>query len=414
MKLSFAIKASGLVTLLRLLSFLIVNKTISTIAGPIGISLLGQYQNLQQVFLAIATGSTAQAATKEVAQNEGESEEIETALFQIILMGGALIVLVAIVFNEKLALLFLGSEKYSPIILAMSVLIVFNASNVINYAILNGKQDIKRWAISNTVQIFFSSLSVIFLIVTFNIEIGLIGFLIGHFLAYVSLRSIFKNDGLTKISFKIKYFYWVRIKRLLGLASLSAISMISVPVSLYLIRVNVSNQLGVIEAGLWQSVFYICITGQSILTSIFSVYLLPKLSAAQSMKESKIVMVRTLSLLVAIGVPGMLLVHAVREELLILVFNKDFIAAEVVVGWQLTGTLLKLFAWIVSFYLFARSDIKSLVLLELVFAVSFVWLTNVLIREFGLVGTGVAYSLNNFGYLVALLFFAFIKPKRDS
>jgi PST family polysaccharide transporter len=84
-------------------------------------------------------------------------------------------------------------------------------------------------------------------------------------------------------------------------------------------------------------------------------------------------------------------------------FSDDFAPMSELFIWQLIGDVIRVTAWLFSFYLISKAKIPHFILVEVFVTLSFILLADQFIGLYGLHGVTIAYALNNLIYLVLLL-----------
>ena len=84
-----------------------------------------------------------------------------------------------------------------------------------------------------------------------------------------------------------------------------------------------------------------------------------------------------------------------------MLFSKQFLPIEEIMGWQLFGDVLKIASWLVAYVFISRAEFKIFIFIEIFFSITFVLLSMLLVSEYGLVGGAYAHIVN---YVVCLIF----------
>ena len=105
---------------------------------------------------------------------------------------------------------------------------------------------------------------------------------------------------------------------------------------------------------------------------------------------------------------GLLVIFLLRDEVLILFFNADFLAAEGFFQFQLLGDLLKMHSWILSFLLLAQARTLLFVISQGVFAGVYLLATYYFTLDQGIMGLPVAHFVR---YLLYWLFMVIVYRK---
>jgi PST family polysaccharide transporter len=104
-----------------------------------------------------------------------------------------------------------------------------------------------------------------------------------------------------------------------------------------------------------------------------------------------------------LATPVLLGMSALAPLVLYLLYSPDFTPAAGLLRWQLSGELLKLPGWALSFLLLARADKGRYLIVESAFAVAYVGLVAALLPRLGLTGVGIAYAAGYLTYSAVLV-----------
>ena len=69
-----------------------------------------------------------------------------------------------------------------------------------------------------------------------------------------------------------------------------------------------------------------------------------------------------------------LLVYFLREFIILILFAENFMPMEGLFAWQLFGSVIKAVAWLLGYLVVAKAMVKVVIVTEVVFALSFVFL----------------------------------------
>ena len=105
-----------------------------------------------------------------------------------------------------------------------------------------------------------------------------------------------------------------------------------------------------------------------------------------------------------------LTVYLLRDLIINILFTSDFRAMRELFFWQLIGDSMKIATWILGYILTARALVKTFILVELCYSVTFYILVLVFCDFFGLAGTAMAHAATYTLQLV--LIYMILRKKR--
>ena len=394
-------------TAITFISGFIVIKVVAVKIGPSGMAYVGQYQNTLSIFAMLSTFAILSGVVKYLAAYQHDKEkqqEVITTGITIILSFSLLASLLIIPLCFLLSKIVFHNNDFWWVYILYGLFIGIISLNSFFAAILNGFKEIKKLTIINIISSIFN----IIFTVGFAYTLGVKGVLIAsNFVAiiifFINLSFIKKIKGITWFpSFKIWNTKMARMLfafTLMGLAS-----GISAPAMQFLIRNRIMNKFSDIDAGCWQAVTRISDYYLAFITTVLSVYYLPRLSEINTKEELRKEIIKGYKIILpAVG----LLAFAIflcKLWVVRLLFTTAFLPMLPLFKFQLLGDFLKIGSWLLSFVMISKALTKTFIITEILFSVSFVIFSFLLMDNFGLIGTTYAFCLNYALYWVVMWF----------
>lgn len=393
-------------TLVRMLTGLISVKIVSTIIGPAGIALLGQLNNFTSIVMTGACGGINSGVTKYVAEhkeNPSMTQRLISTAFRINICCSFLIGIIILFFHTYFSTLILNTPNYGYIFILFGSTLFLYALNMLLASILNGFKEFKRFVkvnISGSILGLLFTLSLVF-------SLGLKGAMISavtfqSVMFFVSIYMVRKLPWLTKSYFKQKFDCEIA-KRYFKYTLMTFVSAATIPVSQLILRSYVISEISPIQAGWWEAMNRLSNVYLMVVTSSFGVYYLPRLSELSTRKELRSEIFKAYKLILPILLVGLLLIYLFRIFIIRTLFSDDFLPMNQLFAWQLIGDFLKIFSWLLSYLMLAKSMTKTYIVTEIVFASLFVLLGFIFIHISGIVGLTQAYTLLQFLYCITML-----------
>ncbi len=184
------------------------------------------------------------------------------------------------------------------------------------------------------------------------------------------------------------------------------------PLSMIIVRDILIGSAGLSAAGYWEAMTRISSLYLMLITTPLSVYYLPKLSELTNKMELRSELTRGLVLLVPLTILIALVIYIFRDLIVALLFSDDFMPMKDLFLWQLIGDVLRVTAWLLSFFLISKALTKEFLVLETFNALTFIMLSNELIKAYSSVGVTIAYAINNLIYLFLLTLVVILSFKK--
>lgn len=405
---------NGIAVVIKMLTMLGLNKILAIYVGPAGYAVIGNFQNATQMIMSFASGSINAGVTKYTAEYYDDLEKqqmVWRTAGTIALFGSLLVAFLVLLFSSFLAVWFLKDASYASVFRWFSLTLIFFVFNALLLSILNGKKEIKSYVLANISGSLFS----VFVSSLLTIKFGLYGALVS--LAVYQSLSFFVTFFICRGFdwFKVEHFYGRVDKHIArNLFKYSVMIIVSVacgPTATLFVRNFLIDTSGFEEAGLWEAVNKLGGVYIMFFTSVLSVYLLPKLSELRDVKLIVSEIKSAWFLLIPVSIISATFVYLLRDFVILLLFSSDFLSARDFFLWQLSGEVLRLIAWILSFIILSKGLLKLHVICEVVFNGFFALLSFFMIGYFGTQGVPMAYTLVGGIYLATMLYIFFVSDQ---
>jgi len=396
---------NGIAVVVRMVTLLCINKILAVYVGPAGYAALGQFQNAVQMITTFASGAINAGVTKYTAEYH-EDEERQRTVWRtagsISLIGALVTGVLVSVFNERLSLLFLNDRAFGGVFVWFSATLVLFILNTLLLAVLNGKKEIPRYVISNIAGSLFALAVTTYMAIMW----GLYGALVA--LAVYQSLSFFVTLFLCHSApwFKIRYFIG-RIdpgvaRNLAKYTAMSLTSVACVPVSQILVRNHLGQSFGWEAAGYWEALTRLSGAYLMLITTTLSVYYLPRFSELKKAEDIRAEISRGYKVILPLTAAGALIIYLFRDMIVKLLFTPEFLPMTDLFAWQMLGDTLKIGSWIMAYLMLGKAMFKLFMVTEIVFSVSFVILSWLFTKGFGLQGVTIAYAINYAAYWVVM------------
>jgi len=396
---------SGISTIIKLLSLLVINKIVAVYIGPSGIAIIGQFQNLLKIITTFGNGAINNGVTKYVAEYNGVDEtkknDVIRAAIIITIIFSFLVGLITFIGSSYLSLWILKTNDYHLIIKLLGITLILISFNTIFLSIINGYKKIKLLVFINIV----SSLLSLIITSLLTIKYGIFGALLSlvvvqSIILFVTFPLVYKK---IEFRFSLKNVEKSHYRNLLAYSLMALISISIGSLSQILIRNHIIDQLSIEEAGYWQSVWMISSMYLMVFSIAFSTYYLPKLSELQTHEELKKEIMSGYKIILPLVFISAAGIYILRDFIISHLFTSEFSAMRFLFAFQLIGDFLKMASFSLAYLMVSKAMIKTYIVTEIIFSMSFYILTIVFVSIRGLEGVTHAYALNYLLYLVTMV-----------
>ena len=396
---------NGIAVAVKVGSAMILNKVLALYVGPSGYAVIGQFQNALAVALSLGGGVMGPGITKGTAQhfdNRKQQHTLWQTAIKLTLSATLIASLTFIFAHQWLSNKLLERSDMGTVFIGLGLALPAIALNNLLLAIINGKKDVSIYVSANIV----GSLLSLIVVGTLTYFWGLYGALLA--IAISPAAALLATSALVSQREWFKpTFLWGKLDRrsvgeLSGFGMMGLTSALMAPLGFLLIRNHLSATLGLDAAGYWQASWKISEIYLMLVTLTLSMYYLPRLAEIKTSDELRKEIVKVYGVVLPIVVIAALAMYVLRDFITERLFSRDFYPMRDLFFWQLIGDVLKIGSWILSYVLLGRAMVRTFIITEITFSVSFYLFTVALTSTYGLQGVAMAYAFNYLIYWVVM------------
>ncbi len=397
---------SAIATIIKILNGFVIVKIIAIYVGPSGLALISQFQNFITVLMTFGTGAINTGVIKYTAEYRDEIKEkkkLWSTALHISLIGTLISAVLLILFHNQFSLLLLKDEKYGLIFIVFALTLIFYTLNSLLLAILNGQKEIKKLIIINIISSFIGLFLTGALAYFYGLYGALLSYVLGQSVVFlVTIAFVFKNNWFNLQMFvgKIDKEY---LKRLGKYASMAVVAVLTATATKMLIRDYLGESISWNDAGYWDGVSRISDVYLMLIITTLSIYYLPRLSEIKEDSELRKEIFSAYKIILPLVIILAIAVYLLRDIAITLLFTEEFMPMRDLFAYQLFGDVLKIASWLLSYLMVARAMTKIFIYTEIFSAVSYIILSVIFIKYFGLIGVTMAFALNYFLYLIIIV-----------
>ncbi|HDR2352275.1 hypothetical protein ACA365_08170 [Enterobacter roggenkampii] len=388
-------------TLVKLMAGFIIIKLIAKVGGPNALSSFGLYQNLVTVLLMMSGGVVFAGVTSKIARTKDDNEFTAFYLGVNSFLNSLCLFSVLVILPLCIAVVYFSVENdsYEIIILLLISLPFVLLQTRFNFylAILNGLKKVNLLARES---IYASLLTVVIAcaayLFTTDWRVFAICMCLGP--AFKYMYEYFKKNNDYVLTENIEPES--NLNYLLHYSFAGLVSSICLPSAQIIARDFIANHNGLYDSGIWQGLTRFSEVYLVLVSSILSIYILPKISPAKTKAHIKDCILPLFLLLTPVIFIGVGLVYILKEYIIIILFSREFLPMKELFIYQLPGDVFKIFALIFTFSLLGLGKVKTLILLELAYFCVYLSLIYFSVPLYGLKGSIIAYSVSYFLYLL--------------
>jgi len=388
---------------------LVTSKILAVFVGPSGMALVGNLRNFTSSIESISTLGFQNGIVKYVAEykeDKNQFQKIITTVFICLLVLG--IVLSAVLYffasfwNEQI---FGNNLNYDIVFKVIALVLPWTAISIFLLSILNGLGKYEKVIWVNIIGNSISLLVSVYMIFHFKTFGALLSLVISPALLVFSTFYFINKEFRFFDEIRFRNFDFQIIKNLSSYTLMALVSAIFGPLVILAIRNNVIVTLGMDQAGFWETMTRISTYYLMFVSTILSVYFLPKLAIAKNNQETKNVFWSFYKTIFPVFILVLILIYFSRFFIIKLLFTNSFIPVTALFFWQLLGDIFKVASLILGFQFFAKKLTLAFIVSELFSLGVLYFSSHYLILNFGIQGIVMAQALDNFIYLLILIIY---------
>ena len=362
---------SGVIAGSKLASGLAVAKLLAVYGGPAGFAQFAQFQNLVQMGGGIAGGGIGQGLIRHLAESEDREHRWRylTAGFSLGLALTMLAVGIVLLIG-----FFVGDRLFAADVFAWSVLaaVALCMVSIINLAMssLNGLGKSGWMAWGQGAGALVTIAGAWWLMRDFGALGGGAGMLLGGMVA-----ALIAVSGLWRVypDFMVARRNVKRdeLRSLLRYVAMSIGAATTFPVALMVVRTMLGETVSWDEAGQWSALWRLSEVYLLVVTTLMSVYYLPRLARASSPQSVKNEINQGILRFIPLAIVLALLAYSCAEWTVVLFLSEKFNRIQQLLGVQIVGDSIKIAAWLHGNYFWARGDASVFIMIQVVFSASF-------------------------------------------
>lgn len=154
---------------------------------------------------------------------------------------------------------------------------------------------------------------------------------------------------------------------------MALVSSVIGPLVFLAIRNNIIHTLGIEQAGYWESMNRIATYYFMFVSTILSVYFLPRLAFVTSRKATKKVFWSYYKGIVPFFILGLIVLYFLRGFIVSLLFTKAFLPVTELFFWQFIGDIFKVMSLVLGYQFFAKKLTLAFIATEFM-SLTFMWI----------------------------------------
>ncbi|MNQ76357.1 Lipid III flippase [compost metagenome] len=396
---------------------IISTKIVSVFLGSSGMALLGSFRNFSSMIKSVATLGINNSLVKLFVENQNDKKELSViyaTFFWFFLFVSTFLGITVLIFANFISEFLFFTNSFTNPIRFFGLLLPLMVINSFWLAIYNGLEKFKRIVVIQIISNVLIFSCTAYLIWKDAIAGGLLAVALSELLmVLVTFLFVLKDKRYFQFDLQkvIDKKYLGVIKKFSMMAFLSAVI---VPLTLMLIRNFIVDMHSIQDAGIWDATNKFSGFYMMIFSSGLSLYYVPKLASLKTDAEFKVELKFYFKIFAPLFAIVLVVVFLCKGIILNIAFTKEFLKIQEVLIWQLLGDLLKIMTLAFGYQILVKARIKEYIILEIVFNLSYLFLSYYLVKFLSFEGALKAYFYASLILFVLILFMfrkLFLNPK---
>ncbi len=398
---------NGIVVFGKIITSFIISKVSAIYLGPSGYAVLGNLRNLLQAVFGITATGFGSGVVKYVAESKAENKQFRVVVSSAIALSFFLSLIIGILLfalSDYLAEEVLLDKEWSFVMKYLSILLPVASLSFLVVYVANGLQNFKLYTKLVTIANILNAVVTFLLIYYFNLKGALLATFVVPALSFL-LSLLFKDvrSFLGNIYDYVKYLSFNVTKSIGAYVAMATYSAILISLSYLLIRNKIINHLDVETAGLWEAMNKISSFYMMFFSSLFTLYLLPKLAENKTIRGYSVIMKYYFKYLIPLTIAAFLVLFLLKEIIIKIFLTEAFDNIEQFFYLQLMGDFLKIVAFSLAYQFHAKKMISLYIISDTVLYVTYYLLSMYLIDIYAVNGVFYAYIFSISLYLVVVM-----------
>lgn len=391
----------------KIVTGIAVQRALAYFVGAQGLGLVGNFRDFVMALQNFAGLGLNDGIIKYVAEHKNDvpqrNRSIRTAFVLIFI--ASVVVGVGLWFSAGFWNHYLFQDRYDfkYLIQGLAVAIPLYGLNVLLLAVINGMSKFKQ-VVFVQLSTNIAALAVTLLLLWwYGLNGALLAVLLAPVLSLFFAVLMTKNQLILLKAIIMARFDVGVFSGLGGFMLMALLSSLLLPAVRILIRDLIDGADSADAVGYWEAMYRISNLYLLFVTSLLSLYVLPKLAENSSIRTFRMTIREFYKTILPFFGLGLLILYLIQNQVVLLVYNETFLPMKALFKWQLPADFIKVATMVIAYRLLAQKMLWHYIILEIV-SVTFLYAASLfLVRKYGFEGAAIAYLFETILYLFLVL-----------
>ena len=391
----------------RIVSGFLTSKAIAYFIGAEGMALVGNLRDFLRFAQSFSILGLYNGVVKYIAEFKDNSKELSKTISTVFYLGfiSSFIISLLCYFNaqEINDYLFPGYNNYAFAIRILAIALPFYALNMFSFSILNGFSKYRILLIINIIGQLLGTLVTLLLIWLNKIDGALVAVVITESLIFLITAVGIANQRSLVSLIQVKNVRFSSMKKLSTYSMMALFSAIVLPLVSIEIRSYIIDNVNQQAAGFWELMTRISKYYLMFVSSLMTLYILPRLSEIDTVKEFRKEVFGFYKTIIPVFGLGLLVIYFLRPFIIIVFSTSEFQPVEDLFFWQLLGDFVKVLSIVIAYQFMAKNMFWHYIITE-AFSVALMYFTSLyFIDIYGVKGATIAHFVTYLVYYIVIL-----------
>jgi PST family polysaccharide transporter len=391
----------------RIVSGFLTSKAIAYFIGAEGMALVGNLRDFLRFAQSFSILGLYNGVVKYIAEFKDNSKELSKTISTVFYLGfvsSFIISLLCYFYAQEINdYLFPGYNDYAFAIRILAIALPFYALNMFSFSILNGFSKYRILLVINIIGQLLGTFVTVFLIWLNKIDGALVAVVIAESLIFlITVVGIANQRSLIGL-IQVKNVRLSSMKKLSTYSIMALFSAIVLPLVSIEIRSYIIDNVDQQAAGFWELMTRISKYYLMFVSSLLTLYILPRLSEIDNVKEFRKEVFGFYKTIIPVFGLGLLAIYFLRPFIIIVFSTSEFQPVEDLFFWQLLGDFIKVLSIVIAYQFLAKNMFWHYIITE-AFSVTLLYFTSIyFIDNYGVKGATIAHFVTYVAYYAVIL-----------
>jgi len=390
----------------NLVRAIITAKLLALTLGPSMTGVLAQILNFSAFLFQIIPLGLTTGVAKMVAESPAERIRVSAVVgtsSALALASATTCTILLLPFSGQISGLLTGSERYTlPVVLILVSLPLYNLAGVLSY-VIQGLSDIRGLTVANVATAVVATAVLIPSVIRFGLVGATAAVVAGSLIQTVFFGAAIARAYRTR-TWPLSSIHVSRATAaaLLQYGGVLLVAGVGAWGSLLLVRTLGVRTLGEFQNGIYQVVNGVSSQYMAVFIAWMAAYVFPRVVAEADGRRLQTLLNSALRANLLIMVPGLVIVLALRELVVRLLYSSAFLAAAPVLPIQVLGDYARIIGWSFGIALFAHGKTRAYLLAMLSQNLLWIVISSTTLRTFGTAAIAMGYALSSLAWPVLM------------